>query len=196
MKKVLSILIVVISVPIVAKTQENIKENVKESALTKKNNVQLEFLGKGLYYSLNYERELFELTPFSIQYNTGFCVFPSNTSLAATSELILPNQINIAYHDGSNHFHFGFGTSFWRYHTNYLQIDQSNLNLQPLAPILEKQWEIFSHLSLEYRYYKETQDWFYKVGYTPLFFAPIPNSAFNKSINYQTSFTLGIGYKF
>ena len=36
MKKVLSILIVVISFPIVAKTQENIKENVKESASPKK----------------------------------------------------------------------------------------------------------------------------------------------------------------
>ena len=196
MKKVLSILIVVILFAITAKTQENINKNVKESALTKKNNVQLEFLGKGLYYSLNYERKLFNFSPFSIQYNTGFCIFPSNTSLESTSELILPNQINIAYHYESHHFHFGFGTSFWRYHTNYLPIDQSNLNLQPLAPILEKQWEIFSHLSLEYRHSKESQDWFYKVGYTPLFFAPIPNSAFDKSINYQTSFTLGVGFKF
>ena len=196
MKKVLSILIVIVSFAISAKTQENINKNVKKSALIKKNNVQLEFLGKGLYYSLNYERELFDLSPFSIYYNTGFCIFPSNTSLESTNELILPNQINIAYHYESHHFHFGFGTSFWRYHTNYLPIDQSNLTLQPLAPILEKQWEIFSHLSLEYRYCKESQDWFYKVGYTPLFFAPIPNSAFNKSINYQTSLTLGVGFKF
>ena len=196
MKKVLSILFVIILFSNAANSQGKNNEDLIESVLSKKNNVQLEFLGKGLYYSINYERELFDLSSFSVQYSTGFCVFPSNTSLEPTNELILPHQINIAYHDGSHHFHFGFGTSFWRYQTNYLPIDQSNLNLQPIAPILEKQWEIFSHLSLEYRYYKETQDWFYKVGYTPLFFAPIPNSAFNKSINYQTSFTLGIGYKF
>jgi len=37
---------------------------------------------------------------------------------------------------------------------------------------------------------------FYKIGYVPLFFAEIPNSSFDKKINYQTSFCLGIGYKF
>ena len=78
MKKVLSILIVIVLFAISAKTQENINKNVKKSALIKKNNVQLEFLGKGLYYSLNYERELFDLSSFSVQYSAGFCVFPSN----------------------------------------------------------------------------------------------------------------------
>ena len=196
MKKVISILATIITFSIAAKTQENSDRNIKEAFSTKKNNVQLELLGKGLYYSINYERELFNLNPFSIQFSTGLCVFPANTSLEPTNELILPNQINVAYHHESHHFHFGFGTSFWRYFTNYLPIDQGNLNIQPLDPVLEKQWEIFSHVALEYRYNKENKDWIYKAGFTPLFFAPMSNSAFNKTINYQASFNLGIGYKF
>ena len=93
MQKVLSIIIIIISFPIVAKAQGNNNEDIKESALAKKNNVQLEFLGKGLYYSINYDRELFELSSFSVQYSTGFCFLPSNTSLEPTNELILPHQL-------------------------------------------------------------------------------------------------------
>ena len=92
MKKVLSILFIIILFSNAANSQGNGNEDLIESVLSKKNNVQLEFLGKGLYYSINYERELFELSSFSVQYSAGFCVLPSNTSLEPTNELILPTS--------------------------------------------------------------------------------------------------------
>ena len=97
----------------------------------------------------------------------------------------------------SHHLHFGFGTSFClRYSTNYLPIYNTNISSQPIPPVLKEQWEVFSHLTFEYRYNNKEKKLLYKIGYVPLFFAEMPNTAFNKKVNYQTSLSLGIGYKF
>ena len=161
-----------------------------------KNNIQLEFLGKGLYYSFSYERELINLESITFNIGIGGSIFPGLTSVSPSNEILFPIYANIGYHINSHSIHIGYGTTFWRYYTNYLPIDQGNINQQPIAATLKKQWEWFSHISLEYRYHPPRKKYFFKAGYVPLFFAEIPQSAFTRKINYQTSFCLGFGYKF
>lgn len=161
-----------------------------------KNNIQIEFFGKGLYYSLNYERELINLESITFNIGCGGSIFPGLTSVSPSNEILFPIYANIGYHINTHSIFLGYGTTFWRYYTNYLPIDQGNINQQPISPTLEKQWEWFSHISLEYRYHPPQKKYFFKAGYVPLFFAEIPRSAFTRKINYQTSFCLGFGYKF
>ena len=84
----------------------------------------------------------------------------------------------------------------WKYKINHIEIDNTNLSQQPIEPSLVVIKEWFAHLCLEYRYMKPEGGLMLKAGYTPLFFAETSNSQLNKSINYQTSFNLGVGWTF
>lgn len=65
-----------------------------------------------------------------------------------------------------------------------------------MQPTLVAVNEWFAHMVLEYRFQKTSGGILFKVGYTPIYFASIENTSFNRSINYQTSFNLGIGWAF
>ena len=95
-----------------------------------------------------------------------------------------------------NEFTIGTGTTFWKYQVNYIPITNTNLNQQPVNAELISENEWFAHLSFEYRLHAKSKPFFYKVGYVPLFFDFTPNSKFSKTINYQTSITIGIGWSF
>jgi len=171
--------------------------NTLSQEINNKNRVYLEFLGKGLFYSMNYEREIIH-TDININMNisAGISVFPGLTSLESSVDLFLPFEINGSYSFGNHHAAIGYGTTFWKYKINYIEIDNTNLSQQPVEPSLVVIREWFAHLCLEYRYMKPEGGLMLKAGYTPLFFAETSNSQLNKSINYQTSFNLGIGWTF
>ena len=196
MNRIVLSLIFLCILPVTLFAQIDSDGNIEPTKTDLKNNFQFELLGKGLFYSLSYERELVSFDEITVNFSSGFCIFPSFTSLEPSNEIILPAQLNVGYSINSHHLHFGFGTSFWRYSTNYLPIDNNNISSQPISPILKEQWEVFSHLTFEYRYNNKEKKLLYKIGYVPLFFAEMPNTAFNKKVNYQTSLCLGIGYKF
>ena len=186
MKKIFTIIIISL-----------ISLNIFSQELTNKNRIYLEFLGKGLFYSLNYEREVFH-TDINISMNAsaGFALLPGFTSLENSIDLFLPFEINGVYSFGNHHAAIGYGTTFWKYKINDIEIDNTNLSQQPVEPTLVVIREWFAHLCLEYRYMKPEGRFMLKAGYTPLFFAETRNSQLNKSINYQTSFNLGMGWTF
>ena len=161
-----------------------------------KNNLQLEFLGKGFYYSVAYERKFEISEKVNFGANIGLCLFPGLTSLEPSTEILVPFELNTSIKKLQNEFIIGAGTTFWKYQVNYIPITNNNLNQQPLTPELISETEWFAHISFEYRLHAKSKPLFYKVGYIPLFFDFTPNSKFTNSLNYQTSFTIGIGWSF
>lgn len=161
-----------------------------------KNNLQLEFFGKGFYYSVGYERKFVISEKVNFGANIGLCLFPGLTSLEPSTEILVPFELNTSIKKLQNEFIIGAGTTFWKYQVNYIPITNNNLNQQPLTPELISETEWFAHISFEYRLHAKSKPLFYKVGYIPLFFDFTPNSKFTNSLNYQTSFTIGIGWSF
>ena len=188
-----TILILFLSFTIVhaQKEDESILSNSNQ-----KNNLQLEFLGKGFYYSVGYERKFEISEKVNFGANIGLCLFPGMTSLEPSSEILVPFELNTSIKKLQNEFIIGAGTTFWKYQVNYIPITNNNLNQQPLTPELISETEWFAHISFEYRLHAKSKPLFYKVGYIPLFFDFTPNSKFTNSLNYQTSFTIGIGWSF
>lgn len=161
-----------------------------------KNNLQLEFFGKGFYYSVGYERKFVISEKVNFGANIGLCLFPGLTSLEPSTEILVPFELNTSIKKLQNEFIIGAGTTFWKYQVNYIPITNNNLNQQPLTPELISETEWFAHISFEYRLHAKSKPLFYKLGYIPLFFDFTPNSKFTNSLNYQTSFTIGIGWSF
>lgn len=162
-----------------------------------KNNLYVEFLGKGLFYSINYEREVFQINDLiGVNLSAGLGVFPGLTSIKKSTDVFIPLEMNFSISKNSHHGILGYGSTYWRYKVNYIEIDNSNLSQQPISPILVNVNEWFAHLLIEYRYHKPTGGFLFKAGYSPLFFAKAENTSFNKKINYQTSINIGVGWSF
>ena len=162
-----------------------------------KNILYLELLGKGFFYSVNYERNAVQFNDLiGLNLSTGIGIFPGLTSIEKSVDVFIPLECNFSLSKNSHHFVVGYGTTYWRYKINYIEINNSNLAQQPIQPTLVAVNEWFAHMVLEYRFQKTSGGILFKVGYTPLFFASIENTSFNRSINYQTSFNLGIGWAF
>ena len=162
-----------------------------------KNAIYLELLGKGFFYSLNYERNIIQINDvIGINLSAGMGVFPGLTSIEKSTDLFIPLEGNLCFSKGAHHGVIGYGSTFWRYKVNHIEIDNSNLSQQPISPTLIAINEWFAHMVLEYRYKKPEGGFLFKAGYTPLFFAPVDNTSFNGKINYQTSFNLGFGWAF
>jgi hypothetical protein len=162
-----------------------------------KNLVYLELAGKGLYYSLNYERSLFNLTDeLSMAASVGFCRINGNTDIEKSHDITLPLEMNFQYAFDNHRVVLGYGTTYWRYFLPDIPIYNNNLNQQPLRPELKKVTEWFAHGLIEYRYQKNEGGLLIKAGYVPLFFAKMENFAYQKKMNLAHSFNIGVGYSF
>ena len=162
-----------------------------------KNNIYVEFLGKGLFYSVNYERKVIQLNDLiGINLSGGLGVFPGLASIEKSTDLFIPIEMNFSFSKKNHHGVIGYGTTYWRYKINFIDIDNSNLTQQPITPTLENVNEWFAHVIMEYRYQKPSGGFLFKAGYCPLFFAKAENTTFNKNINYQTSINIGVGWSF
>jgi hypothetical protein len=157
----------------------------------------LELAGKGLYYSLNYERSLFNLTDeLSMAASVGFCRINGNTDIEKSHDITLPLEMNFQYAFDNHRVVLGYGTTYWRYFLPDIPIYNNNLNQQPLRPELKKVTEWFAHGLIEYRYQKNEGGLLIKAGYVPLFFAKMENFAYQKKMNLAHSFNIGVGYSF
>ena len=162
-----------------------------------KNNIYVEFLGKGFFYSINYEREVFQINDLiGCNLSAGLGIFPGLTSIEKSTDLFIPFEMNFSISKNNHHGILGYGTTYWRYKVNYIDIDNSNLSQQPIQPTLVNVNEWFAHFLIEYRYHKPIGGFLFKAGYCPLFFAQANNSSFTKKINYQTSINIGVGWSF
>lgn len=161
-----------------------------------KNNAYLELAGKGLFYSVNYERSLFNLgEKTSVRASIGFSIAPGFTKVRKSTDFLMPLAISIQQHLKKNHFiAFGVGSTYYNYLVNDILITTENLSLQPLVPRLKSVSEWFGHINLEYRYQKPKGGMMYKAGITPLFFDEMQNFLGMKTA--QFSANLGIGYTF
>lgn len=162
-----------------------------------KNNVYIEALGKGFYYSVNYEREVYRIDE-KIAFNgsIGFSLYNGETDIEKSKDFLLPLEVNVKYSFGSHHAVFGYGTTLWKYKVIDIAIDNTNVGQAPATPTLKPMKEWFAHFVLEYRYQKPEGGFLVKAGLSPLFFDKMSYSAFDKSTNYQMSFNLGVGWGF
>ncbi|MCB9189287.1 MAG: hypothetical protein H6599_08395 [Flavobacteriales bacterium] len=172
--------------------------------ITAKNTVYAELLGKGFYYSINYERNIYELNDkISFQGSIGFCLVDGQYT-DQYKELIegmkmdftLPIELNVRYSLGNHNIVAGYGTTFWRYYLPEIEINSSNWEQQPVAPTMKKVTEWFAHMVLEYRWQKPEGGLMAKMGWSPLFFDTMENFRYQKKVNFANSFNLGIGYSF
>jgi len=182
-----------------------------------KNAFYLEFLGKGFYYSLNYERNLFTFKEkISLQASIGFSSMNGYTAsedneLPKTKDLLIPFEFNVMYNiTGAHNAVIGYGTTMWRYNLVTINLDDDtnvyddngNNSGVPAKPELKKVKEWFAHFVIEYRYQKPGGGLMLKAGYTPLFFKSMPNFEYQKvyeyqkKYNYATTFNFGVGYTF
>lgn len=161
-----------------------------------KNNVHLELAGKGLFYSINYERSLFNLgEKTSVRASIGFCLFPGLTKVRKSNDFLMPLSVSIQHHLKKNHFiSVGTGTTYYNYLINDIPITNVNLYQQPLVAQLKPITEWFGHINLEYRFQKPKGGLMYKAGITPLFFDKMQNFKGMKTA--QFSANIGIGYTF
>lgn len=171
--------------------------NAHSQTITAKNTVYAELLGKGFYYSINYERNIFELNEkLSLQGSVGFCLVSGKTDYEKTMDFTLPLELNFRYNLGNHNIVAGYGTTYWKYFLPEIEINSSNWEQQPVEPTLKKVTEWFAHAVLEYRYQKPEGGLMFKAGWSPLFFAKMQNFMYQKKVNFANSFNLGIGYSF
>jgi len=170
---------------------------VKAQAPDSKNHVYLELAGKGLYYSVNYERYLFNITDeLGVQASAGFGLFPGMTDIAPSKDITIPFELNFNYSFGVHNVAFGYGTTFWKYQLPFMDISNENLDNEPLVPMLTPVKEWFAHMTFDYRYRPSEAGLSFKAGITPLFFAKMQNFAYQKKSNAAFSANVGIGYVF
>ncbi len=172
--------------------------------VTAKNTVYAELLGKGFYYSLNYERNIFEINDkISFQGSIGFCLISGSYTDTYKAEIdgmtmdfTMPLELNVRYSLGNHNIVAGYGTTFWRYYLPDIPINNANWEQQPVSPTMKSVKEWFAHAVLEYRWQKPEGGIMAKAGWSPLFFAKMENFKYQKKVNFANSFNIGVGYTF
>jgi len=180
--------LVFLTTSVVISSQE--KENSKNTAY-------FELLGKGIYYSFNYEREIYRIDEkLAFNGSVGFSILPGFTDIEKSKDRLFPFEINAKYSFGQHHVVLGYGTTLWKYKVLDIKIDNSNIGSAPALPTLREMEEWFAHIVVEYRYQNPDGGFMAKAGISPLYFDYMAHSAFSKSTNAQFSINLGIGYSF
>lgn len=161
-----------------------------------KNNAYLELGGKGLFYSLNYERRLFNLgEKTTINGSIGISLFPGMTKIKGSVDFLMPFSISIQQHLKKNHhLCIGTGSTYYNYQINDIEITNSNLQAQPLRARLKSVTEWFGHLNFEYRHQKPKGGLMFKVGITPLFFDKMQNFEGIKTAQFSANAGIGFGF--
>jgi hypothetical protein len=161
-----------------------------------KNNAYLEFGGKGLFYSFNYERRLFNLgEKTSVNGSIGFSLFPGLTQVKGSTDFLMPLSISIQQHLKKNHhLVIGTGSTYYSYQINDIEISNANLISQPLRARLKTVTEWFGHLNFEYRHQKPEGGFMFKAGITPLFFDRMQNFEGMKTAQFSANAGIGFGF--
>jgi hypothetical protein len=112
--------------------------NIYSQAIDAKNSAYFELGGKGLYYSINYERNIVEFNDqLSLQSSVGFGLFPGMTDIKKSTDFTMPLELNLRYSLENNHnIVFGYGTTLYKYQLNDIDISNANLSQEPLVPQL------------------------------------------------------------
>ena len=132
-------------------------QNQESKPFQYKNSVQLEAFGHGLYYSLNYERILFNKDRFKTAAQIGVAYYPESTGVITWWA---PVVINEMYSMGNHHIELGAGVVITNetYETNEV-VEGENVNAR----------YYFYTARLGYRYQKPDSRFLMRLAFTPFF---------------------------
>jgi hypothetical protein len=120
----------------------------------RKNSIQLELFGHGLFYSVNYERILINRENYKTTAQAGFAWYPPATDLR---EFWVPVSLNELVSFNQHHIEFGLGTVF------------TNEEMQRLTGENTRDWSTFLTGRVGYRYQKPNGRFIFRIGFTPLY---------------------------
>jgi len=129
----------------------------KSQAFQRKNSVQLELGGHGLFYSVNYERNLLNADHFKTSVQIGFSFYPAPIDLRC--RLWVPVSFNQLISHNQHHLELGLGIVFTEFQ-NYGDMEGNIHYKMGLTPFLSGK--------AGYRYQKPDGRMQYKVLFTPL----------------------------
>ncbi|MFA5781139.1 MAG: hypothetical protein WC868_02600 [Bacteroidales bacterium] len=125
-----------------------------------KNSFYIELLGNSLYYSLNYERIIFNTNRFYFSGRIGACYLPVKID---DKRFVFPLLINgILHYNKRLHFEFGIGVTFF-------SLREFNYNYYPSSPnyvFYENMLAIVANIGLRYQGQK---GFLFRLGFTPLY---------------------------
>lgn len=135
---------------------------------TAKNSIFVELGGNSIYYSLNYNRILYQKSKLKISGSAGFSIFQQSggnqsSNISPFWSPMLPLEISAFWGKSNHHLEIGTGLTFYASRALIFNPDAAN-NFQE-----DKSLEAILPLRIGYRYQKPEGGFFFRVGYTPGF---------------------------
>lgn len=121
-----------------------------------KNSIQLELIGHGLFYSLNYERIILNGENLKTSGQVGLAYYPPKTDLRDVWIPVLLHEIISC--DSKNHIEFGLG---------YVFINEGLRSME--NEIVAREWNGMLTGRIGYRYQKSGGRFIFRAGFTPLY---------------------------
>lgn len=154
MKK-LSLLLLFTLIVISAFAQK--KAKTKDDRFVYKNTAQLELLGHGILYSVNYERNLLNYNHFKTSFQAGVSFYPAPIDIR--SRLWVPISFNQLFSLKQHHLELGLGFVLTQFQ-NYADGDGKLFYKDSFDPLMSAK--------IGYRYQKPDGRMHYKLLFTPL----------------------------
>jgi hypothetical protein len=120
-----------------------------------KNSIQMELFGHGLFYSLNYERIIFNGESLKTSGQVGLAYYPPKTDVR---DVWIPVIINELFSYEKHHLEFGVG---------YVFINEGIRTLE--NKVISREWNGIITGRVGYRYQKPTGRFIFRAGFTPLY---------------------------
>lgn len=130
------------------------EKNIEPVKFNNKNSVQLDLGGHGMFYSLNYERIIFNGKRFKTAAQVGFAYYPRSWGYL---ELWTPIGINEIVSFGNHHIEFGVGV---------VPVRDPGISNEDFT--IPPSWSTFLSARLGYRYQKPDGKFLFRAGFTPL----------------------------
>jgi len=148
---------------------------MRSNCFNKKNSVQLELFGHGLFYSINYERILLNEPKLKTSVQAGVAYYPPKTGII---DLWLPVSINQLFSFNNHHIEVGLG---------HVLVNEANR--QTDLGVISREWNGFSTARVGYRFQKPDGRFILRAGFTPFSNFPI-------GVEIYPSAGLTVGYSF
>lgn len=155
------------------------EKNIEPAKFVNNKSVQLDIGGHGMFYSLNYERIIFNGKRFKTAAQVGIAYYPRSWGYL---ELWTPIGINEIFSLGNHHIEAGIGIVPTRTPSPEMEIYD-----------LYSPWSTFLSARLEYRYQKPDGKFLLRAGFTPLAEGSLRNI---KYLNIHPLAGISFGYSF